>query len=212
MTDKPWLAEPNELHWINNDGQECLILRHNLMNHLCGYVRADKLIDYNPSDLIEIVVHGGVTFSGTLPNYEGWWIGFDCAHHNDFIPNNSQYNSGIYRNIEYVKNEVECMAYQLSKHKNMSPNYDAIRDRFYNANIIVPRSLEEFLELTNRELEFDCTFPDLNVKETEDEIIITLCYLNVALYPYEVKAILADYSMKNPTLDKIIVALTGESE
>ncbi len=85
--------------------------------------------------------HGGLTYSAACQgdvchvreagDPEVWWFGFDCCHLNDFSPglNRDRFNSlfntfalrmsgeeetgGRYKNLPYVKAEVELLAAQL---------------------------------------------------------------------------------------------------
>jgi hypothetical protein len=135
----PWLTEPDKVEWRAH-GMACLIVR---VNHgaLCGYVGVpeghplhgkDLQMDLNALDC-----HGGVTFNRACdpggkvchvaqPGEPGhlWWIGFDCAHFGDLMPAHNaslaslglpQASCGVYRDLEYVKNEVEGLARQLSE-------------------------------------------------------------------------------------------------
>ena len=108
---KPWLTEPAKLEWLHEPtGLRCMILRHQSMQHLCGYVKLpDGWTDIGES----FNVHGGVTFTGELqPEAEGYWIGFDCAHSGDLTPFMLGLGpcSGTYRTIDYVKSECENLA------------------------------------------------------------------------------------------------------
>lgn len=54
--------------------------------HRCGYVQIPEGHPWygkHYNDL-NIAVHGGITFSGSRVNENGWWLGFDCAHSGDF--------------------------------------------------------------------------------------------------------------------------------
>jgi hypothetical protein len=56
-----------------------------------------------------------------------WWLGFDCAHYMDIAPGMLKYNIGTghlgeqYRNRDYVKAEVECLATQLANNPTIEP-------------------------------------------------------------------------------------------
>jgi hypothetical protein len=117
---KPWETEPDYLNWIDaNTGYACVIKRNPTTGALCGYVRLpgghlDKLSSVTD-------VHGGITFAGGLHSLsgetlEGFYIGFDCAHHGDFLPEYDK-TKGVYRDFAYVRSEVESMARQLAKFK-----------------------------------------------------------------------------------------------
>lgn len=49
-----------------------------------------------------------------------WWFGFDCAHCDDLSPKYASYygasfDRGVYRDISYVRSEVESLARQLAE-------------------------------------------------------------------------------------------------
>ena len=96
---------------------ECRVLRVLATGHLCGYVgvcTSSPLygIDYEFLDSVE--VHGGLTYSGKMSDSDKWWFGFDCAHFGDRLPLYSD-GTGVYRDMDYVKNEVENLVEQLIK-------------------------------------------------------------------------------------------------
>lgn len=131
-------------------GLDCLIVRNTSVGQLCGYVGVSnqhplfgKHYDHPHAD--HIYVHGGLTFTAPcnpdeavsegvchipLPGHsdEVWWLGFDCAHGEDLIPGVDHLFSpesrrlfqNVYRNVEYVKNEVERLAEQLGQMKRVS--------------------------------------------------------------------------------------------
>ena len=114
------------------------IIRHPVQGHLCGYVklplnhpwlkearkkrwgprwfskkyqRTEVGYDYAP--ISRVRVHGGVTFFGTLRRGRGHWIGFDCAHCDDYVPgmvNLGLTLDGTYRSIDYARMECFRMA------------------------------------------------------------------------------------------------------
>lgn len=118
-----WEQELNEKKFECNEYQ-CEIKRHPTMKHLCGYV---KLPDYHSlygvgyDELYEkdihINVHGGLTYA----EKEGdrWVFGFDCAHYGDVVPSLLDYgvpvSDEIYRNMEYVEDEIRTLAAQLKE-------------------------------------------------------------------------------------------------
>ncbi len=136
-----WDEEPDRVNLLIN-GFYCQIERHRMHGSLNGYVgvppghpvygiRFEDLYKEYPT----IDVHGGLTFSqhareesllGYLPNvpYETgpgltWWIGFDCAHYMDFAPGMGYIltaitgSAGIYKNIEFVTNELTSLTKDL---------------------------------------------------------------------------------------------------
>ena len=79
-----------------------------------GYVKVPKShpfynMDNNLEIMLNIHVHGGVTFTGSMPELgDGWWIGFDTAHYNDGL-----FGDGERRSVKYVENECTILAAQL---------------------------------------------------------------------------------------------------
>jgi hypothetical protein len=64
-------------------GYDCRV-SYTDMGFRCGYVAIPEGHPYHGTDYSNIVmsVHGGLTFCGHIEDTR-WWIGFDCAHHND---------------------------------------------------------------------------------------------------------------------------------
>lgn len=60
-------------------------VRHNGMGFRCGYARVPNCHPWfgksDGDNYLSVDVHGGITY-GTLCT-DGWWVGFDCAHHGD---------------------------------------------------------------------------------------------------------------------------------
>lgn len=101
----PWLSEPDKVQFRDPEtGYPCLVNR-GPMGALCGYVGVPKGHPYHGRewDNIDVAVHGGVTFAKGCQHSEDpafgvchipdpgepddvWWIGFDCAHFQDLIP------------------------------------------------------------------------------------------------------------------------------
>jgi len=130
----PWQDEPDKVQWIDREtGLNCLIKR-NPIGALCGYVGVEAthpLHGVNYGDMDDIEVHGGLTYSSACDGDEQtgichvpvqgrgevWWFGFDCAHAFDLAPSRRLRNwlskDDIYRDINYVKSEVEKLALQL---------------------------------------------------------------------------------------------------
>lgn len=127
-----WMDEPDREEF-EHAGYRCLILRHPELKILCGYVGvptrhpcSGKHYDHIPyEDLLVVEVHGGLTFAG-----EGddkfrpagyWWLGFDCGHFRDLVPqiveifNRPPNDFEIYKNFQYVRQETKSLAEQLAK-------------------------------------------------------------------------------------------------
>jgi len=123
----PWMQEPDEVKWIDEDtGYECEIYRNALNGFLAGYVVVTKShplfkVDYSPSNelsrkLQEIDVHTGITSLGSSKKHgdDKWLLGFNCCQDGDLSPNlRSFVPSDNYKDIEYVTSEVESLAKQL---------------------------------------------------------------------------------------------------
>ena len=99
----------------------------------------DGTIDYDrPKDnpVRDLEVHGGVTYAehcaGQICHVPApgepehlWWIGFDCAHAHDVSPESDaywarlgqpsmRYDHSSYRDVAYVRAEVESLSAQLA--------------------------------------------------------------------------------------------------
>lgn len=140
---KEWELGPEEHEWTDKEtGYVCWIRRHPRLRTYAGYVGVPTThpLDgrhYLISDMSNIEVHGGITFSGRTEDKESdlYWFGFDCAHYNDYIPYSEEvrqlFGNGLdgllnrrpteeqpYRNFEFVKNECEKLADQLKSLEN----------------------------------------------------------------------------------------------
>ena len=102
-----------------------LITRHEMMGHLIGLVAlptTHPLYGVHYHNLADISVHGGLSFSGPredhchafleLVRQSAWWVGFHCAHAGDRCP--IILGSGVYRDMAFVKAEVDSLANQLA--------------------------------------------------------------------------------------------------
>lgn len=136
----PWQDEHDKEQWQDPaTGLPCLIVRGPL-GGLCGYVgvaEGHRYFGVNYND-VPVDVHGGLTFSDKCQGQpeghtichlpaegepdEAWWLGFDCGHVGDLLPNwhyipgflnLSATGDGIYRDLEYVRAEVTRLAAQL---------------------------------------------------------------------------------------------------
>lgn len=128
----PWDNEPDRLDFIHV-GFSCMMLR-TPDGHWCGYVGVPEehptfmkdLSSYDDTTQIDLSVHGGVTYTSLcagvichvpavgMPD-KVWWIGFDCAHSEDWSPGGYCLSFGhpSYKTMEYVKAEVISLAEQL---------------------------------------------------------------------------------------------------
>jgi hypothetical protein len=103
-----------------------VIFKHDTMGHLCGYLAVYKTHPwYDKDELYDVDVHGGITYTARVEDVDlpskdikdHYWVGFDCAHYNDFIPGSSMtYISGeVFRNRDFVYNELVELAKQADK-------------------------------------------------------------------------------------------------
>ena len=116
---EPWLHEPKKAIFILHDFA-CVILSPRGMN-LCGYVglpRSHKYFGKHYDD-IPVEVHGGLTYASDrihkVENTEFWWIGFDCAHSNDYIIGVKDKVPGTYRTFGYVFAQLQSLTMQLQE-------------------------------------------------------------------------------------------------
>lgn len=142
------IDEPDFKRWRDPaTGLRCVIVRQRA-GHLCGYVEVpsgklrDKLTRfqkiprgkthfgrnrrtvrrskaYDHKLLRQIVVHGGLTFSGRMHRGFGenrFWLGFDCAHYQDIcplFPITFRLPGAVYRNFAYVTQQASDLAKQI---------------------------------------------------------------------------------------------------
>ncbi len=126
----PWDDEPDRLEW-KEAGFPCMAIR-NHMGVWCGYVGVPPGHPYYGKNYhdVEANVHGGLTYSAPCQGHichvpepgepdDVWWLGFDCGHSDDFVPDMSRRlwphdRENIYRTLEYVKKEITELAWQLA--------------------------------------------------------------------------------------------------
>lgn len=128
-SDGEWKQEPDYLWWIESIGQYCCVARRNIFGAWCGFVGIDAPHPYfqirDSKLLLSLEVHGGIAFTGWLPNEDfhfspavrRWWLGFDCMQDGDLLPAfkkvGSCKNKLIYKNLRFVMDQVEYLALQL---------------------------------------------------------------------------------------------------
>jgi len=135
----PWTNEPNKMQWVDAaTGLPCLIVRGGVAS-LCGYVGVPPTHPFHKRDYdsVDVDVHGGLTFSNSCQHAKDesqgichipepgtsddvWWFGFDCAHLDDLSPGMLRhgfkgFGHDVYRDVNYVANEVTSLAAQLAK-------------------------------------------------------------------------------------------------
>ena len=110
-------TEPNHDIFISF-GMICEIFRHPEMGHLCGYVYTPPQHPWfeKDYDYIDVSVHGGLTHA--VLDDGMWRLGFDAAHYGDAVPRMvlalNFPDDGEYRDWEYVRQEVDSLAYQAN--------------------------------------------------------------------------------------------------
>ena len=136
----PWDNEQTDREEFEHLGLSCIVQRGG-SGAWCGYVGIspghrlhgmgysgtyDAAGEYTGSPVADLNIHGGITYadkcSGSVCHIpkpgqpeDVWWLGFDCAHYRDLTPTNGDYTGwdGIYRDIEWVKEETRRLAEQL---------------------------------------------------------------------------------------------------
>lgn len=143
--DGPWQHEPDRLEWrhlgfpcliVRAPGTGALCGYVGVDASHPWYGREYRRVEDH------INVHGGLAYSDKCEGHichlpdEGetddvWWLGFDCSHSGDVMPGldrpdvaairalvglgNSFLEDGTYKDLSYVKTEVESLAEQLAK-------------------------------------------------------------------------------------------------
>lgn len=132
IQERPWEHEPDREEWVHElTGYKCVVWRHPTFGSLNGYVaipKKHKAWGESYDDvLLEVGVHGGLTYSAEDKDTGEWVFGFDCNHAEDFSPKLAltmlkmmeNYDLDLnlratkYRTFEWVKAEVCSLARQL---------------------------------------------------------------------------------------------------
>lgn len=140
----PWHTEPDKIQW-QHEGRACLIVRNAsgalcgyagvTEGHPFFGVEYDKGTtgknsdhwDHSPEAQLD--VHGGITFSDYCNPHEGdrgichvledeektYWFGFDCGHVQDLMPTHKHLSDAVYRDVPYVRDQVQRLAEQLNR-------------------------------------------------------------------------------------------------
>lgn len=131
----PWQSEPDRIEW-EFKGYPCLMTR-TPMGNWCGYVAVPPGHPFfeKGGDSLNLEVHGGITYADHCRGHichvpkpgqsdNVWWLGFDCAHAFDGLPgmvaylkNKDNFFSRGYKDVAYVRGEVERLAAQIAKRK-----------------------------------------------------------------------------------------------
>jgi hypothetical protein len=137
----PWQQEPDALFWLDaTTGLPCLVARGEGTGALCGYVGVPEGHPCHGKERVspelrELDAHGGINFAAPIKTeffedekyWQYWFIGFDCAHSDDFVPAQDTFlrqvlpgwqdhfrDFKVYREVPYVKMVVEELAAQLA--------------------------------------------------------------------------------------------------
>jgi hypothetical protein len=120
-TYKPWEEELDE-YLYEDRGVQCRIKR-NMFGALCGYIGVKEdhpLFGCGEEDLYPYFrVHGGITFAGMFSfDQDNWYFGFDCGHAGDYQPKMMFriHDHEVYRDVNYVKEEIKSMVDALHRH------------------------------------------------------------------------------------------------
>lgn len=117
--------------WTTKSGLRAVILLVRGSHH-CGYVELPERLgkpDYDEGPIMELNVHGGVTYAGNLPEMDNKYVvGYDCAHYGDYMKCPEElkgtdmeklwaFDNGVWRDEEFCTNECESLAKQISEIK-----------------------------------------------------------------------------------------------
>jgi hypothetical protein len=128
----PWVEEPDRIEWRSGQGYPCLMVRHPVLGHWCGYVGLPPGHPWHgrAAGGIGACAHGGINYAEPCNDQichvpepgdtdDVWWIGFDCAHYDDLSPGIFPARRilmgtciGEYRGVAYVVQQVEALAIQ----------------------------------------------------------------------------------------------------
>lgn len=140
----------DDLRFYATNGQPCYAKRHPTLGHWCGYVlsRTPMALRAGDHHYPDVDVHGGCTYYEpymftnvhgeievpfTHPAVHGRshreratarWVGFDCAHVGDVVPEMTEFRARVakgmevdmketYRDLAYVILECERLATQV---------------------------------------------------------------------------------------------------
>jgi hypothetical protein len=144
--DGPWQDEPDRVDFVHA-GFACFANRRgDGLGFFCGYVgvpREHPAYGKNYND-VDVEVHGGLTYANPcdgeichvpesgMPD-DVWWLGFDCGHAGDLgpglratlrrleVPETCSIFRDEYRDLAYVRRQIEQLAEQLRAIAEASP-------------------------------------------------------------------------------------------
>lgn len=126
---RPWLSEPDSWLQLDDDGLVRAAARGG-DGAWCGYLGLPLAMALAYDHAKGVRVHGGMTYEGTespgslttavfmalsvsereMPVF---WIGFDCSHFGDLVPEHGWGEGGVYRDLEFVRGEIQRMVDQV---------------------------------------------------------------------------------------------------
>lgn len=139
----PWDNEPDRIEWKTEAGLPGLMVRvsHGAWCGYVAVTKDHPLYgkSYGDEDVDALSVHGGITYGDKCQGNvchvpapgepdDVWWLGFDCVHGGDLAPGMESNLRGLggmfsfgdlgrrvgtYRDVAYVRAEVESLAVQL---------------------------------------------------------------------------------------------------
>lgn len=107
---------------FEHNGVQCLVRRYDKSRWWVGYIRVEPNHPWHGKHYTELAVsvHGGLTFSREHEDHVGYWVGFDCGHHNDFHPADPSFG-GIWRDKAYVMQQCRDLADQYLENDALIP-------------------------------------------------------------------------------------------
>ncbi len=125
-----WVEEADKISFQYR-GYECLIervfapepMQENSVfgGHLCGYVKIpdDHCYFKAKGSKMAILCHGGLTYNCIKDWGKEHWIGFDCAHWNDFMPSINNFKKKMEQSDRYMEEVLALYPQMQQVYKNM---------------------------------------------------------------------------------------------
>ena len=115
--DKPGILDEGELQ-----GYKYMVVSYG--SHPCAYVQVPEGHPFHGKhyDKINICCHGGLTFSGSFHRHpsrflverDGYWIGWDYAHHGDFSAFPGVHLDGHKYTVAEIHGDIALVVGQLA--------------------------------------------------------------------------------------------------
>lgn len=130
----------DQVPWDNLETHKLDIDKMGVVACFCAGINSDIENGLLSIGLI-LKAHGGITYAKANDEYPSknnglWWFGFDCGHAGDLSPYvDYVLRDSIYRDFEYVKKDVNCLAEQLALIPEIAPESPITeRDRLKAVN------------------------------------------------------------------------------